>query len=83
MELPLDRCWTAFGRLVAILAGALVVLLGLLADVPVDAACLRAFVAFLAIRALTRVGAAAIAWTSTRTVPRAAAQPAGEEVIGG
>lgn len=64
MEISLDSYWTAFGRIVAAFSGALVVLLGLLADVSLLAACGRGFVAFLAVRVLTRVGAWAIAWSA-------------------
>ena len=81
MELPLDRYWTAFGRLVAVFSGALVALLGQLADVPLLAACARGFVAFLAIRVLVRLGAGAIAWTARRTPGRATS--AGDSPTGG
>lgn len=63
MELSLDRWWTALGRLAAIFSGSLVVVLGLLSDVPLLAACGRGAVAFFAVRVLTWLGAWAIAWT--------------------
>lgn len=61
MEISLDRYWTAFGRFAAVFSSALVVLLGLFADVPLLAACGRGFAVYVAVRVLTRLGAWAIA----------------------
>ncbi|MCA8980206.1 MAG: hypothetical protein H6831_11495 [Planctomycetes bacterium] len=79
MEISLDRYWTALGRFVAVFSGALVVLLGLLADVPLLTACARGFAAYVAVRVVTRVGAWAIAWTGSLT-PREEAIEASQEV---
>lgn len=82
MEISLDRYFTAFGRLAAVFSGALVVLLGLLADVPLLTACGRGFAAFVAVRVLTRLGAAAIAWSNS-IAPKQLATDATQEVTRG
>ena len=82
MEISLDRYWTAFGRLAAVFSGALIVLLGLLADVPLLNACGRGFAAYLAVRVLTRIGAWAIAWSGSIAPPAPVVEQA-QEVNGG
>jgi hypothetical protein len=82
VEVSLDRYWTAFGRLAAVFSGALVVLLGLLADVPLLTACGRGFAAYVAVRVLTRIGAWAIAWSGSIAPPAPTAEQA-QEVTGG
>lgn len=82
MEISLDRYWTALGRFAAVFSSALVVLLGLFADVPLLAACGRGFAVFLAVRVLTRVGAWAIARAGS-IAPREEALEATQEVTGG
>ena len=75
MEISLDRYWMAFGRLAAVFSGALIVLLGLLADVPLLHACGRGAVVFFAVRLLTRFGTWAIAMTASIRPAVAPVQP--------
>jgi hypothetical protein len=50
-----ESAWTAFGRVLAVVAAALVALAGVVAHVPVWLACLRGFAALVAVLALARI----------------------------